>query len=44
MGRLATIIRMRLRSLVSRGAVEQELDEELQYHLDRQIDEYIAAG
>jgi macrolide transport system ATP-binding/permease protein len=44
MARLATIIRMRLRSLVSRVVVEQELDEELQYHLDRQIDENVAAG
>ena len=38
------IFRIRLRSLVSRPSVEQELDEELHYHLDRQIDEYVGAG
>ena len=42
--RLADIFRLRLRSLFSRAGVEQELDEELRYHLDRQIEEYIAAG
>jgi macrolide transport system ATP-binding/permease protein len=38
------ILRIRLRSLASRSSVDHELDEELQYHLDRQIDEYVAAG
>ncbi|MFN7998341.1 MAG: ABC transporter permease [Bryobacteraceae bacterium] len=33
-----------MRSLISRCAVERELEEELQYHLDRQAEEYIAAG
>jgi macrolide transport system ATP-binding/permease protein len=42
--RLAKIIRLRFRSLFSRTAVEQELDEELQYHLEREIDENVAAG
>ncbi len=42
--RFANIVRIRLRSLFSRAAVEQELDEELQYHLERQIDEYMASG
>jgi len=42
--RIADIVRHRLRSLFSRGKVEQELDEELRYHLERQIDENIAAG
>jgi predicted permease len=42
--RVADIFRLRLRSLFSRSNVEQELDEELSYHLERQIDEYIAAG
>src|SRR5271165_5598084 len=35
---------LRLRSLFRRERVEQELDEELQYHLDRKIQEYIAQG
>ena len=42
--RIADIVRLRARSLVSRHRVEEELDEELQYHLDRQIDEFVAAG
>jgi macrolide transport system ATP-binding/permease protein len=42
--RMASIVRLRLRSLFSRTVVEQELDEELQYHLERQIDEYVAGG
>src|ERR1039457_5442041 len=35
---------LRLRSLFRRQRVEQDLDEELQYHLDRKIEEYIAQG
>src|SRR5215510_3604105 len=35
---------LRLRSLFRRSQVEQELDEELRYHLDRQIEEHIAKG
>ncbi len=35
---------LRLRSLFRRARVEQELDEELRYHLERQIEEYIAKG
>src|SRR5260370_23164117 len=35
---------LRLRSLLRRQRVEQELDEELQYHLERKIEEYIAQG
>ncbi|MGA8598349.1 MAG: ABC transporter permease [Bryobacteraceae bacterium] len=42
--RLASIFRQRLRSLFSRKNVEQELDEELRYHLERQIDAGLAAG
>lgn len=38
------IFRLRLRSLFSRSSVEQELDEELRYHVERQIAEDIAAG
>ena len=42
--RWADVIRLRLRSLFSRNKVEQELDEELTYHLERAIEEGIAAG
>src|SRR5215475_8421474 len=35
---------LRLRSLFRRRQVEQELDEELHYHIDRQIEENIAKG
>lgn len=42
--RLARIIRLRLRSLFSRSAVEQELDEELRFHLECEVEEHIAAG
>ncbi|HET7219158.1 MAG TPA: ABC transporter permease, partial [Vicinamibacterales bacterium] len=42
--RLLTVLRLRLRSLVFRGRVDRELDEELRYHLDREIEAAIAAG
>ena len=35
---------LRLRSLLRRRQVEQELDDELQYHLERKMEEYIARG
>src|SRR5450631_4331367 len=35
---------LRLRSLFLRRRVEQELDEELQFHLERKIQEYRAQG
>ncbi|HKQ08087.1 MAG TPA: ABC transporter permease [Blastocatellia bacterium] len=35
---------LRLRSLLRHRQVEQELDEELRYHLDRQIEENLARG
>ena len=35
---------LRLRSLFRRSQVERELDEELQYHLERQIEEFTARG
>lgn len=38
------IFRLRLRSLFSRSKVERELGEELRYHLERQIEEDLAAG
>jgi macrolide transport system ATP-binding/permease protein len=42
--RLASILYMRFRSFFSRAKVEQDLDAELQYHLERQIEEDVAAG
>ncbi len=42
--RLRRIVRLRLRSLVSGESVDRELEEELRYHLDRQIDANIARG
>jgi len=38
------ILRMRLRSLFQRDSVERELDEELRFHLDLQVQQNIAAG
>src|SRR4029453_13385618 len=38
------IVPLRLRSLFRRGHVEDELQEELQYHIDRLTDEHIARG
>src|SRR5262245_36515912 len=35
---------LRFRSLFRRAQVEQELDEELRYHIERQIEEHIAKG
>src|SRR5262245_33225624 len=35
---------LRLRSLFRRARVEEELDEELRYHIERQIEENIAKG
>ena len=37
------IIRMRFRSLLKRQRVESELDREMRYHLERQVDENIRA-
>lgn len=42
--RFIAIVRLRARSLLSRNAVERELDDELRYHLDRQIDANLAQG
>ena len=38
------IVRLRLRSLFQRAAVERELEEELRFHLDRQVQQNLAAG
>lgn len=35
---------LRLRSIFRRSVVEQELDEELQFHLEQQIESYLRAG
>ncbi len=37
-------LRLRARSLFQRGRVERELDEELRYHLERLVDDKVAAG
>src|SRR5262245_57604914 len=38
------MMRLRLRSLFLRRRVEEELDEEFQFHLERQIEQFIAKG
>jgi putative ABC transport system permease protein len=42
--RFTTTLRLRLQSLFRRTKLEQELDEELNYHLERQIELGISAG
>jgi len=42
--RIIDVFRHRLRSLFARTGVEQELDEELRYHLEREIEENTGAG
>lgn len=37
-------LRLRLRSLLRSGRVEHELDEELTFHLEHLVDDYIATG
>jgi predicted permease len=37
-------IRLRFRSLFRRNRVQQELDEEVQYHLERKTEEFLAQG
>ena len=44
MSRWLAGLRVALRSIVRRQRVEDELDEEIQYHLERQIDEGLKAG
>src|SRR5258706_8790276 len=44
MSRWITQLRLAVRSVFRRKRVDQELDEELQYHLERQIDEGLNAG
>jgi len=38
------ILRMRLRSLARRNRVEEDLDRELRFHLEQQLEENLAAG
>lgn len=42
--RWARSIRLRLRTFLHGGRVEQELTEEFQYHFERTVDEYVASG
>jgi hypothetical protein len=42
--RFLSVLRLRLRSLFFRTRVEQELDDEFQYHLDREVERNIEAG
>src|SRR5206468_4171566 len=42
--RIADIVRMRVRSLIARDQLDTELDEELRYHLERQVEDDIARG
>ena len=44
MPRLLAKLKLRMRSLFRRNDVERDLDEELQYHLERLIDEHSASG
>ena len=42
--RALTLLRMRLHSLFRSNQLDADLDEELQYHLERQIELNVAAG
>ena len=42
--RMANMVRMRLRSLLRRKRAEEDLDEELRYHVERDTEENIRAG
>ena len=42
--RLAKMVRMRLRALFRHSRVEEDLDEELRYHVERDTEENIRAG
>ena len=39
-----SVVRMRLRSLVRRERVDRDLDRELRFHLEQQVEENLAAG
>jgi hypothetical protein len=42
--RWVKILRLRFRSLSRRAAVERELEEELRFHFDQQVEQNLAAG
>ncbi|MBI4890623.1 MAG: ABC transporter permease [Acidobacteria bacterium] len=42
--RLLDILKLRLRALLFRSRVESELDEEIRYHLERDMEEHVARG
>ncbi len=42
--RWAYIVPLRLRSLFRRGDVERDLDEEIRFHLEQQVDDLVATG
>jgi predicted permease len=42
--RIPHLLWQRVRTLFRRNRVEQELDRELQFHFDQQVDEYLARG
>src|SRR5215467_10907404 len=42
--RVVDIVRHRLRSMIHPGAVDRDLDEELQLHVERLVEEHIEAG
>ena len=44
LSRMGDIVRMRLRSLARRNRVEEDLDRELRFHLEQQMEENLAAG
>ena len=44
MSRLLTRIRLMIRSIFRRSRVDQELEEELRYHLERESDEQLRTG
>ena len=41
---LLSDFRYRLRAVFSRGAIERELDDELRFHMEREVEKYVAAG
>ena len=41
---LLSDVRYRLRALFRRGALEQDLDEELRFHIEQEADKYVRAG
>jgi putative ABC transport system permease protein len=44
MSRWLDVLRLRLRSLLERDAIDRELQRELRFHLHARVDELIAGG